>query len=309
VDAANTGQWRPPRNLLLQPPRLTSWAVVNLAGSGCSSGISAFVSLLQETIKQQRGQASKPAVIDGTQQSSIASAMQAAVASCAGKPQLLLVVLSAEGKTYLEVKAGAAGLGVKTQCMVARKAGITGRDNNIKQPYVNNILLKIASKLGSLNWQLVGFPDVCTSVFSKQMMVLGIDVSHGAAGGAGKRPSFAAVVGSVDTSCCQYAAAVMQQTAGHEIVLGTREAVSQLLQQYQQSQGLLPQSLLVFRDGVSDSQHVAVLQQEVEAVRQACRDVGGDTCRPKVSAGRPTHVINYTTSYNTRRAMSVGIRY
>jgi eukaryotic translation initiation factor 2C len=163
------------------------------------------------------------------------------------------------------------------------------------------MLLKINQKAGGINWQLPVGPEVwAAKLGAAHLMVLGIDVGHGMAGGGGKKPSTAAVVGSLDSGCSRYGAVVLEQTAGEEIVLGLREAVQQLLRDRYSAtssgrQGTpaagsstlprsgLPDSLLVYRDGVSDSQYVAVLQQEVVAIRQACMDAGGPNYRPKVT--------------------------
>lgn len=122
---------------------------------------------------------------------------------------------------------------------------------------------------GGSNWQLPVGPSVWAPHFSTEhLMVLGVDVSHGLTGS--KKPSVAAVVGSQDPSCSRYAAAVSEQTAGHEVVLGMQESVAELLQGYQQQRGQRPEAMLVFRDGVSDGMYAAVVQKEVAAIRAAC---------------------------------------
>jgi eukaryotic translation initiation factor 2C len=111
-------------------------------------------------------------------------------------------------------------------------------------------------------------------------MVMGVDVSHGLT--SSKKPSVAAVVGSQDTACICYCAAVLEQTAGHEVVLGMKEAAGHLLHGYCNQRGRLPEAILVFRDGVSDSMYAAVLQQEVADIRAACKSIAGPGCSPKV---------------------------
>lgn len=138
---------------------------------------------------------------------------------------------------------------------------------------------------GGINWQLPNGPDVWAPLFgTQQLMVMGVDVSHGIT--SSKRPSVAAVVGSQDPACTQYTAAVLEQTPGQEVVLGMREAAGNLMRSYRSSRGQLPVAILVFRDGVSDSQYAAVLQQEVADIRAACAALGGAAAPPKV--GRMT---------------------
>jgi eukaryotic translation initiation factor 2C len=250
-----------------------------------------FVTELVAQLKQQGGSATAPTIVDGGRHSTTSAAVQAAAAAATGgggrsKAQLLLVVLPTDNsKQYGEVKAAAAELGVATQCIVANKAGI---GSSVKKPYVGNILLKVAAKAGGIAWQLPQGPEVWAPTLAAAkggLMVLGIDVGHGIAGGGGNKPSMAGIVGTLDASCSRYGAVVQEQTPGHEIVLGLQEGLVQLLGDRQKAAGQLPGSLLVYRDGVSDSQYLTVLQQEVPAVRAACREVGGADYNPKVRGG------------------------
>uniref|UniRef100_A0A383WDW5 Piwi domain-containing protein n=1 Tax=Tetradesmus obliquus TaxID=3088 RepID=A0A383WDW5_TETOB len=300
ADAANTGQWRAPQGAgMLQPPNLKQWAVLNLASQRFSSAdVQQFVAELTVQLQQQGGAAAAPAIIDGSRRSSAAAAVQAAAAAAAAagsQAQLLLVVLPDDSsKQYGEVKAAAAQLGVATQCMVASAAGI---GSSIKKPYVASLLLKVAAKAGGVAWQLPQGPELWAPTLAAAkggLMVVGVDVGHGIAGGSGSKPSMAGIVGTLDASCSRYGAVVQEQTPGHEIVLGLQQGLLQLLQERQQASGQLPGALLVYRDGVSDSQYLAVLQQEVPALRAACRELGGAQYNPKV-----TYVV-VSKSHGTR---------
>lgn len=137
---------------------------------------------------------------------------------------------------------------------------------------------------GGTNWQLPSGPAAWAPLLgTPHVMLLGVDVSHAAPGGS--TSSMAAVVGSLDAGCSQYGAVILEQTARHEVVLGMVEGAQQLLQAHYDARGLLPQSLLVFRDGVSDSMYASVLQQEVAGIRAACRAVGSPGYSPKVGVG------------------------
>lgn len=141
------------------------------------------------------------------------------------------------------------------------------------------LFMTLPSCQGGINWQLPAGPSVWAPHFrTQQLMVMGVDVSHGVT--SKSSPSVAAVVASQDPACTRYTAAVMEQTAGHEVVLGMQEATGQLLRGYVSQRGQPPESVLVFRDGVSDSMYGAVLQHEVAAIRAACEEVA--SCKPKV---------------------------
>ena len=48
-------------------------------------------------------------------------------------------------------------------------------------------------------------------------------------------------------------------------------------------QGLLPNNLLIYRDGVSESQYEAVLRDELEALRNTCNVMYGDREQPRMT--------------------------
>jgi len=148
---------------------------------------------------------------------------------------------------------------------------------------IRTVPVVAAAAQGGRNWQLPGGPDEWAPLLgTDQLMVVGVDVTHGLTSSK-QTPSVAAVVGSQDPDCTRYAAALLEQTAGHEVVLGMREAMTELLQGYYQARGQVPESILVFRDGVSDSQYAAVLQQEVADIKAACAEVAGTAFNPKVT--------------------------
>ncbi|KXZ41112.1 hypothetical protein GPECTOR_780g959 [Gonium pectorale] len=125
---------------------------------------------------------------------------------------------------------------------------------------------------------------------------------------------FAAVIGSVDSHLVDYRQVVSAQVSGNrDVILGMRDSVAALLTQYAAAQAaqpkagagarvgagagtassgpppvplpaaVLPEVLLVYRDGVSDSMFDTVLAVEHSAIKQACRDVGGPGYAPAVT--------------------------
>ena len=48
-------------------------------------------------------------------------------------------------------------------------------------------------------------------------------------------------------------------------------------------QGLLPHNLLIYRDGVSESQYEAVLREELEALRNTCNVMYADREQPRMT--------------------------
>ncbi|XP_047984571.1 protein argonaute-2 isoform X3 [Leguminivora glycinivorella] len=117
--------------------------------------------------------------------------------------QLVVVVLPGKTPVYAEVKrVGDTVLGMATQCVQAKNV------NKTSPQTLSNLCLKINVKLGGINSILV--PSLRPKVFNEPVIFLGVDVTHPPAGD-NKKPSIAAVVGSMDAHPSRYAATVRVQ--------------------------------------------------------------------------------------------------
>lgn len=106
------------------------------------------------------------------------------------------------------------------------------------------------------------------SVFQQPVIFLGADVTHPPAGD-GKKPSIAAVVGSMDGHPSRYCATVRVQTSRQEIaqeLLYSQEIVQdltsmtrELLIQFYKSTRFKPTRIIYYRGGVSEGQMKQVL--------------------------------------------------
>lgn len=102
------------------------------------------------------------------------------------------------------------------------------------------------------------------------MIFLGADVTHPPAGD-NKKPSIAAVVGSMDAHPSRYAATVRVQQHRQEIIQELSSMVRELLIMfYKSTGGYKPHRIILYRDGVSEGQFPHVLQHELTALREAC---------------------------------------
>ncbi|XP_048590350.1 protein argonaute-2 [Nematostella vectensis] len=176
--------------------------------------------------------------------------------------QMILVVLPGKTPVYAEVKrVGDTMLGVITQC-------IQGKNVTKPSPQtLSNLCLKINAKLGGVNNILA--PEIRPPVFREPVIFLGADVTHPAAGDD-KRPSVAAVVGSMDAHPSRYYASVRVQTHRQEIIAELAAMVRELLVQFYRSTRHKPQRIVFYRDGVSEGQFRQVLVHELKAIREAC---------------------------------------
>lgn len=176
--------------------------------------------------------------------------------------QLVVVVLPGKTPVYAEVKrVGDTVLGMATQCVQAKNV------NKTSPQTLSNLCLKINVKLGGINSILV--PSLRPKVFNEPVIFLGADVTHPPAGD-NKRPSIAAVVGSMDGHPSRYAATVRVQQHRQEIIQDLTSMVKELLIQFYRSTHFKPNRIIFYRDGVSEGQFQQVLHHELIAIRTAC---------------------------------------
>eukprot|EP01034_Spumella_vulgaris_P035704 gene35704-44031_t len=188
---------------------------------------------------------------------------------------------------YGRIKKVADSLGVTTQCL--RWSKLTREVRG----YASNVMLKVTFKLGGVNHTLASrlhqnkvpasHPKVfqvpaasLPHVFDRPTMLMGIDVSHPdfSSGLMTNRKSVAAVVASIDRSATKYVAHISAQSSGVEMVAALTDATKAHLDKFKQVNGCYPEHIVVFRDGVSDSQFDAVLASELPALHDALALVG-----------------------------------
>ncbi|GAA0185092.1 translation initiation factor [Lithospermum erythrorhizon] len=164
-------------------------------------------------------------------------------------------------------------VGVPTQCIVPTK---------FNDQYLTNVMLKINAKMGGINSLLaVERSRLIPLVSRTATLIVGMDVSHGSPGRADV-PSIAAVVSSRKWPfISSYRASVRTQPSKMEMVGCLFKKVSDtkdegvfrelLLDFYNTSGSRKPEQIIIFRDGVSESQFSQVLNIELEQMIEACR--------------------------------------
>ncbi|KAG6551026.1 hypothetical protein Mapa_007259 [Marchantia paleacea] len=178
-------------------------------------------------------------------------------------------------------------LGVVTQCIVPPN----GQAN---PKYLSSVSLKINLKLGGYNSVLASEDSkTLPKISSVPTIIFGLDVSHGSAGDS-ESPSVAAAVATFEwPRFSRYTCSIRAQKPKVEIIRGLFEQnkdghdagmVQDLLMQFflksaapgRRLEERKPQQILVFRDGVSESQFQQVLEKEVGAFKAACRAMEKD---------------------------------
>ncbi|XVF46380.1 hypothetical protein PTKIN_Ptkin03bG0022300 [Pterospermum kingtungense] len=193
-----------------------------------------------------------------------------------GAPQFLLCLLPDRKNSDLYgpwKRKNLAEFGIVNQCMAPTR---------VNDQYLTNLLLKINAKLGGLNSMLSIEQTPSIPIVSKApTMILGMDVSHGSPGQSDV-PSIAAVVSSRHWPLIsRYRASVRTQSPKLEMIDSLFKRVSDkedegilrevLLDFYTSSGKRKPDQIIIFRDGVSESQFNQVLNIELDQIMEACK--------------------------------------
>uniref|UniRef100_A0A915CX88 CCHC-type domain-containing protein n=1 Tax=Ditylenchus dipsaci TaxID=166011 RepID=A0A915CX88_9BILA len=101
-------------------------------------------------------------------------------------------------------------------------------------------------------------------------LFIGIDVTHSAPGDT-DFPSISALVGSIDVEATKYASTVRAQGIRTEAIEDMKEMSKERILHFRKLNHTLPAHIVVFRDGVSESQFEQVIRQELVQKRHSTR--------------------------------------
>ncbi|CAI5503764.1 unnamed protein product [Closterium sp. Naga37s-1] len=163
----------------------------------------------------------------------------------------------------------------------------------VKSPFAPHAapIKKLCDTMRGVNWVLTN-RRAMRPLSEMPTMVFGLDVSHGAPGS--RAPSIAAVVASMDPDASKYAVRRRAQHRRQETILGLFDSESatggmlcELMNDFGNANKMGPQRIIVFRDGISESQFPTVGATELQAFRKAFelmgRKVGNPSFRPTIT--------------------------
>lgn len=181
--------------------------------------------------------------------------------------QIILIVLPPTFRSdYAKLKNQCiAKTGVPTQVIMANNLGGKRYDSICEK-----LALQMAAKTGSSLWCLQPPPGL-----SKLTMVIGIDVYHDVKNAAKSVLGLVATIHPNFSKC--FSTAQFQRLSGEEIGHKLQQAFTEALRAYFEASGrrFMPDNIVIFRDGVGETQHAAVKAYEVRALRGAFETIGG----------------------------------
>lgn len=271
------GAWNLKDKVVEIPCTINSWAVL-VFGRANESDVQAFVRELVITCQDTgvRVDMKQPPILMASPnvESSVRNAYTRAFEATKMRPQFVLCILPTDDAgLYGDIKRCTDTLiGLPSQCMLMK---------HIRRPnkqYCANLCLKINVKLGGVNSSLG--PQV-KFITERPTMVFGADVTHPGIGEIDK-PSIAAVVGSMDIKLSRYAASVRVQGSRVEIIDDLKAMFKEQVQHFVAANRTRPQRILFFRDGVSEGQFAQVLDFELAAIKEACKELDSNYA-PKIT--------------------------
>lgn len=187
-------------------------------------------------------------------------------------------------------------VGIQSICLLYSKL----IKNNMTS-YLPNIALKVNMKVGGVNHStqndnvLKGIMEKHSSLL-RATMLLGADVTHS---GSRLLPSICAVVGSYQPDFTRLPASLSIQPNGEMIKDMERMFEERLDYFISKNTQRRPDSIIMFRDGVSESQYRHVLDQEVSLIDKVLNRKGGKTVTGKGDKTKLTVVV-VGKRHNTR---------
>lgn len=187
-------------------------------------------------------------------------------------------------------RAGDQDVGIATVCHVLREDRANRKlvAPNQTADCLANLSMKINLKTDpqAVNQALQKSSSTARALTDANTMIIGIDVTHPGATAVPGAPSVAAVVGSVDATFAQWPASLqanislpvatstsgggkMKAAAANERILDLTSMTLARLRAYHKRNGVPPSQIIVYRDGLSESQFSMCVEHEFPQIQEA----------------------------------------
>ncbi|XP_028164126.1 piwi-like protein Siwi [Ostrinia furnacalis] len=174
-------------------------------------------------------------------------------------PHMILCVLARNFSDRYEA--------IKKKCTVDRAVPtqvVCARNMTSKSAMsiATKVAIQINCKLGGAPWTVV--------IPLKTIMVVGYDVCHDT---RSKEKSFGAFVATLNQSMSQYYSTVNAHTSGEELSAHMGFNIASAVRKYRERNGVLPNPIFVYRDGVGDGQISYVREYEVAEIKKKLAEI------------------------------------
>jgi aubergine-like protein len=238
-------------SLLVAPPNLKKWVFL-CANKKAEKEATEFVKCIVKTCEQQGWKVSKPKVEfcdDKVMVKQVRSYVDEGI-------EFMFCFVPRERKDHYDA--------VKKVCLQSGVASQFVKERTIKknmQAVATKVALQMACKFGGEPWSVAMPPHIN----KKPVMYVGIDVYHDT---AKKNDSVFGLVGSLNNR-------VTRWYSTHQILSQTEETPGQAVRQmiklalgaYKAANGYLPGNIVIYRDGVGDTDLPRVKYQEIDTIK------------------------------------------
>uniref|UniRef100_A0A915PZK5 Piwi domain-containing protein n=1 Tax=Setaria digitata TaxID=48799 RepID=A0A915PZK5_9BILA len=186
------------------------------------------------------------------------------------KPLMVFIVAEKNDDTYGQIKMVCDKKeGVASQ-VIRAETFLKMHGNPEINAVSHNICLKINTKLDGINNEVARSQLYWKKFTDKEAptLFIGVDVIHPPSGDQSS-PSIVAIVGSLNINGTRYAASLKIQKPGLELITHSVEAFRTRIMNFEMQAGCKPQHIVVLRDGVSDSQFMDVINEELLCLKTA----------------------------------------
>ncbi|KAF2432255.1 Piwi-domain-containing protein [Tothia fuscella] len=179
------------------------------------------------------------------------------------KAIVVVVIPTKNEEVYGCIKHTADAQGIITVCCQSGKV----EKGRIDKQYLSNLCLKINFKQGGNVHHLTG----AFAPLKVPTMIIGADIAHPPSGSIEGTPSIAGVVATVDNKYMNMPGSMRLIPSRKEVI--PREILTDMIVERLQTffiiNRMLPQNILFYRDGVSESQYADVATCEIPAIQDA----------------------------------------